>query len=51
MTGHTGGSIPHRENPPFPTPEQLCVLPRQWPSAWCHSPDGMPADAQAKESA
>lgn len=44
--------MPDRENPPFPpTPEQLSVLPRQWPSAWCHGPDGMPADPPAQDSA
>lgn len=43
--------IPDRENPPCPTPRQLSVLPRQWPCAWCHGPDGMPADPWAQESA
>lgn len=30
--------IPDRENPPCSAPRQLSVLPRQWPSAWCHVP-------------
>lgn len=35
----------------IPTPRQLSVLPRQWPCAWCHGPDGVPADPWAQESA
>lgn len=42
--------IPDRENPPFPNPRQLSALPRQWPRAWCHGPDGMPADPWVQES-
>lgn len=29
-------------------PQQLSVLPRQWPSAWCHGPDGVPAGRRSQ---
>lgn len=33
----------------LPPPQQLSVLSRQWPSAWCHGPQTVPADPRAQE--
>lgn len=52
MEVHTkNGCIIDAENPLSLLPQQLSVLSRQWPSAWCHGPHSMPADPRAQEPA